>query len=196
MHWQADSYPLCTLSCSVQFSRSVTSDSLRPHGLAAQVSPTLCHPMDCSPPGFSVHGIVQARILEWVAISSSRGSSQPRDWTCTSCIGRRILYHWATWEATVSPGKSQNHCLNWGLTPAFLILAHAVLIQVHVYETYLMPLKLRHPGKLTMYNFFLSKVLRQACPSMSGLVWRDASYCNNREESQKEAANGRKWYEK
>ena len=53
-------------------------------------------PMDCSPPGSSVHGISQARILEWVAISLSRGSSQPRDWTC---IGRQILYHWAIREA-------------------------------------------------------------------------------------------------
>ena len=49
--------------------------------------------------GSSVHGIIQARILEWVAFSSSRGSSRPRDWTCMSGIGRRILYHWATWEA-------------------------------------------------------------------------------------------------
>ena len=55
--------------------------------------------MDCSPPGSSVHGISQARILEWVAISFSRGSSRPRDQTCISCIGRRILYHWATWKA-------------------------------------------------------------------------------------------------
>ena len=57
---------------------------------------TLCDPMDCSLPGSSVHGIFQARILEWVAISFSRGSSQPRDRThvfCISCIGRQILYH-------------------------------------------------------------------------------------------------------
>ena len=44
-----------------------------------QLCPTLCDPVDCSPPGSSVHGILQARILEWVAISFSRGSSQPRD---------------------------------------------------------------------------------------------------------------------
>ena len=59
--------------------------------------------MDCSPPGSSFHGISQARILEWVAISSSRGSSRPRDQTWVSCDSRnsrRILYHWATWEAT------------------------------------------------------------------------------------------------
>ena len=43
-------------------------------------------PIDCSPPGSSVHGILQARMLEWVAISFARGSSQPRDQTCVSCI--------------------------------------------------------------------------------------------------------------
>jgi len=56
-------------------------------------------PMDCSPPGPSVHGISQARILYWVAISYSKGSSQPRGWipiSCISCIGRQILYHWTT----------------------------------------------------------------------------------------------------
>ena len=45
----------------------------------------LWDPMDCSPAGFSVHGILQARILEWVAMPFSRGSSWPRDWTCISC---------------------------------------------------------------------------------------------------------------
>ena len=57
---------------------------------------TLCDPADCSPPGSSVHRILQARILEWVAISFSRGSSRPRDRThvsCVSCIGRQVLYH-------------------------------------------------------------------------------------------------------
>ena len=49
-----------------------------------------------SPPGFFVHGISQARILEWVAIYFSRGSSQPMDQICISCICRQILYHWAT----------------------------------------------------------------------------------------------------
>ena len=58
----------------------------------------LCDSMDCSLPGSSVCGISQARILEWVAISFSRGSSQPRDRTCMSCTSRQILYHWATRE--------------------------------------------------------------------------------------------------
>ena len=65
----------------------------------AKTCPTVCHPMDCSPPRSSVHGILQARILEW-------GSSQPRDSTrisCISCIGRQILYHSATWEALKTP---------------------------------------------------------------------------------------------
>ena len=52
----------------------------------AQSCLTLCNPLDCSPPGCSVHGMFQARILEWAAISYSRGSSQPRDQTCISYI--------------------------------------------------------------------------------------------------------------
>ena len=58
-------------------------------------------PLDCCPPGFSIQGIFQARILEWAAISSSRGSFLGRDRTsvsCISCIGRQILAHWATRE--------------------------------------------------------------------------------------------------
>ena len=64
-------------------------------GLVTESCPTLATPMDCSPPGSSVHGILQARILEWVAISFSRGSFQPRDQIClyVSCIGWQILYH-------------------------------------------------------------------------------------------------------
>ena len=50
-------------------------------------------PVNCSPPGSSVHGVSQARILEWVATSFSRGSPRPRDWTQVSYIGRQILYH-------------------------------------------------------------------------------------------------------
>ena len=60
---------------------------------------TLGDPMDCSLLGSSVQGISEARILEWVAISYSRGLSQSRDWTQVSCVSRRILYHCTTWEA-------------------------------------------------------------------------------------------------
>ena len=58
----------------------------------------LCDPMDCSPPGSSLHGIFQLRLLQWVAIPFSRGSSRPREQTHISCLGRRTLYHWASWE--------------------------------------------------------------------------------------------------
>ena len=70
--------------------------------ISAQLYPTLFYSMDCSLPVSSVHGIFQARIMERVAISSSRGSSQPSDGThvsCVSCIDRWILYQCATWEA-------------------------------------------------------------------------------------------------
>ena len=60
---------------------------------------TLCNPIDCSPQGSSVHGIFPARMLEWVALSFTRGSSWPKDRTCISWIGRQILYCWATREA-------------------------------------------------------------------------------------------------
>ena len=65
----------------------------------AQWCPTLWDPMDCNSPGFSVHGILQARILEWVAIFFSRGSSQPRNRTWVSCIADRHFNLWATREA-------------------------------------------------------------------------------------------------
>ena len=59
----------------------------------------VCDPMDCSPPGFPVHGILQARILEWVAISYSRGSSQLRDQTWVFHITGTFFIFWATREA-------------------------------------------------------------------------------------------------
>ena len=59
--------------------------------LVTQSCPTLCSPMDCSPPGSSVQGILQARILEWAAIPFSRGSSLPRDQALVSCIAGRFF---------------------------------------------------------------------------------------------------------
>ena len=64
----------------------------------AQSCPTLSDPVDYSPPGSSVHGILQARILDWVAIPFSRGSSWPRDWTWVSCIAGIVFIIWATGE--------------------------------------------------------------------------------------------------
>ena len=71
--------------------------------LAPQSCVTVCDPVDCRPPGSSVHGILQARILEWVAISFSRGSSQPSDWTQVSCTAGRFFTIWATKEDLTHP---------------------------------------------------------------------------------------------
>ena len=76
----------------------------------AQPCLSLFNPMDCNPPGHSVRGILQAWILEWVTISNSRGSSQPRGQIYVSlvfCIGRSILPHWANWEALNTPHAAQ-----------------------------------------------------------------------------------------
>ena len=88
-------------------------------GEVAQSCPTLCNPMDCSPPGSSVHGIFQARILEWVAISFSRRSSWPRDWTQVSRIVGRHFTIWAIREVLKedfkdSSKKRQKIDTGWG----------------------------------------------------------------------------------
>ena len=71
--------------------------------LAVQSCPTLCDPVDCSPPSSSVHGILQARILEWVIIPFSRASSWPRDLTPVFCIAGRFFTIWATrWDRQTS----------------------------------------------------------------------------------------------
>ena len=71
--------------------------------LVAQLCPTLCNPMDCSPPGSSVCEILQAEILECVAIFYSRGSFQPRDQIYTSCVRRRGLNHWMVRQVPATP---------------------------------------------------------------------------------------------
>ena len=97
----------CNMTFSPMSSLALNSEK---HGhklgacMPSQSCPTLCDTMDCSP-GSSVHGNFQARILEWLAISSSRGSSWPRDRThvfWVSCTSRQILYHWPTGEAPIS----------------------------------------------------------------------------------------------
>ena len=74
--------------------------------LAAQLCPTLCDPVYCNPPGSFIHGILQARILEWVAIPFLRGSSWPRDWTWVSWIAGGFF----TFRATAA-AKSLQSCL-------------------------------------------------------------------------------------
>ena len=80
--------------------------------LVSQLCLTLCDPMDCSLPGFSVHGILQARILEWIAIPFFRGFSWPRNQTQVSCLAGRFFTIWATrealkgWEQVLNPVTS------------------------------------------------------------------------------------------
>ena len=77
---------------------SAATNSMAVSVLVYQSCLTLCNPLDCSPRGSSVHGILQARILEWVAISFSSGSFRPRFWTCVSHIIGGLLTIWATEE--------------------------------------------------------------------------------------------------
>ena len=95
MHWTAP-----PLQQRIPWIKMSVMPSLRVSEVA-QSCPTLCDHMGCSPPGSSGHGIFQARILEWVAISFSRGSSRPRDWTQVSRIVGRHFTVWATGEVLV-----------------------------------------------------------------------------------------------
>ena len=89
--------------------------------LISQSCPTLCDPMDCSPPGSSVHGSLQERILEWVTMPFSRGSSQSRDRTQVSCITGRFFTICATREAqeywSEQPIPSPGDLSNPGIEP-------------------------------------------------------------------------------
>ena len=101
--------------------------SMKVKVLVTQSRLTLCGPMDYSPPGSSVHGILQARILEWVAFPSPGESSQPRDQTQVSCIAGRFFTVWTTREFHTymylcilfnheKEGPSDtNYCVRWTL---------------------------------------------------------------------------------
>ena len=80
----------------------------------AQSCPTLCDPMDCNLPGSSIRGILQARVLEWVAISFPRRSSQPRDRTWVSHIAGRCFNIWATKEVACIKCDRNNQQESWG----------------------------------------------------------------------------------
>ena len=111
----------------------------------AQSCPTLCNPMDCSPPGSSVPGIFQARIRECIAISFSRGASRPRDRTRVSWIADRFFTIWATREALnneVTPKLNGNTYCYY-----FLFSGEWDLVPQQEMET--VPLQLKWGGVLT-----------------------------------------------
>ena len=85
-------------------------------GEIAQLCPTLCDPLDCNPPGSSIHAIFQARILEWVAIPISRGSFWPRDQTRVSRIAGRLFTIWAT-KIPYMGIWLENKCIEWPYVP-------------------------------------------------------------------------------
>ena len=110
---------LHTLSITLQvYAVSITTYSTELIGKfgcsVAKSHPTFfCDRMDCSLPGSSVHGTPQARILKWVAISFSRGSSWPRDQTYVSCVGKWHLYHWDIWDIPIGKWMPTNGNKRW-----------------------------------------------------------------------------------
>ena len=104
LHWQTGSLPLRHPGNPISREGVCV--------LFTQSCPTLCNPMDCSLPGFSVRGILQARLLEWIAIPFSRGSSQPRDWTLVFCTAGRFFTIWATGKSSYQ-GYINNITCNW-----------------------------------------------------------------------------------
>ena len=99
--------------------------------LITQSCLTLCEPMDCSPPSSSVHEIFQTRILEWVAISFSRGSSQPRDQTQVFCTAGRFFTNWATREALGSITTNKTSGGDRILVELFQILKDDAVKELH-----------------------------------------------------------------
>ena len=99
--------------------------------LSHSACPTLCDPMDCSPPGSSDHGILQARILEWRAIPFSGGSYQPRDWTWVSCSGGRFFTVWAIREP---PNNGRHHYIKYSFPMPFFSL-HSTYVNIIIKNT-------------------------------------------------------------
>ena len=92
---------MCTADTDLPCQLWAAYDQIKVKSEVAQLCPTLCDPMDCSLSGSSIHGIFQARVLEWIAISFSRGSSWPRNRTQVSHIAGRRFTFWATREALI-----------------------------------------------------------------------------------------------
>ena len=150
--------------------------------MRAQPCLTLCQPMDCSPPGFFVHGIFQGRILAWVASSYSRGSSQPKNWTgvsCISCIGRWIIWHWASWEAQ---SLYINKRKNW---ESFLPVSpwnqiHSLIYPCNTYLNLIVQCAGDINVSKTKQNSYLRKIIRQIreiCSSKNDIIYVQGQLC-------------------
>ena len=111
LHWQVDFLPLSHPDIFGKLFEFYMMYTLKV--LVAQPCLTLCDPMDCSLPGSSVYGILQARILKWGAILFSMGSSRPRDRTRVSCIAGRFFTFWATRESKLEDCNVTEDCDVW-----------------------------------------------------------------------------------
>ena len=110
-----------------------------------------CDPMDCSLPGSSVHGILQARMLEWVVIPFSRESSQPRDWTWISCIVGRFFTVWATREAPFHRYYVNNRDVLSPSTDTFEMKSSSVLPMASFFARSHFPITPKgNPGRLCL----------------------------------------------
>ena len=154
--------------------------------MCAQSCPTLCNPMDCSPPGSSVHGIFLVSLLEWVAISSSRGSSWPRDWTWVSYIGRQVLCHLNDWRylppwALVSYSNCQEMVSTWcwisdskwmypKQNSSFSSQTCNILFPIHCFTTYLVSW-LRMGHYLWPLHFFYPRLQLMPIFNAITVVW-------------------------
>ena len=140
--------------------------------LVAQSCLTLCDTTDCSPPGFSLHGILQPRILEWVVFSFSSGSSRPRNQTGISFIAGGFFTNWGMREAmhkgsllsTSSPifvDRHPNRCeavLHYGFNLSFLMISDAEQKPVRVPIDHL--------------YIFLGKISSwELCPFLNQVIW-------------------------
>ena len=153
--------------------------------LVLQSCPTLCNPMNCSLPGSSVHEILQARILEWAAVSFSRGSSQPRDWTLVSCIAGRFF----TTKPSRKPKKHSVSPYNMPLasTPLGVVVvgggwdsqlapSQMLVTDMRSSEENVLCAHLRRTGPLIQLNHTQGKVRgKQAPKAISTLVNSDGS---------------------
>ena len=133
--------------------------------LVTKSCPTLCHPMNCSPPGSSVHGISQARILEWVAISFSRGSSRPRNQTFVSCLAGGLF-------TTESPGK-----------PHAFHVPGTACETVHRHQLDLTLIKIHGIAITILFSLFLGKLKYSVVQSFTKLEYQRSQRMKNREIS-------------
>ena len=124
-------------------------DSVKVKVLVAQSCSTLCNPMGCSPPGSFVHGILQARILEWFAIPFPRRSSWTRDQTRMHC--RRILYHLSHWES-----DSVNICQSQDSNPFYFHSKTLIFLLYHAHWCLVVVVTVKRESDPPYYSIYMN----------------------------------------